>query len=150
MAMKTARCWEKFQCGKHDCPAYGATDSYCWLISGTHCRDEIQGTFVEKMEACLDCEFFQENAFADRTVVEETLRFVVRKLRERCEELAREEEALNKRVQEIKALNKLFAQHLEREREIEQARIRLVDQLRILLEPGFIPESGNHPPVKAG
>ncbi len=33
----------------------------CWLISGTLCRDSIQGKFLEKMEMCLSCEAFQEN-----------------------------------------------------------------------------------------
>jgi diguanylate cyclase (GGDEF)-like protein len=58
---KHVHCWEHFQCPKTDCPAYGAREDHCWLTSGTLCRDELQGTFLEKMEICLGCEVFQSN-----------------------------------------------------------------------------------------
>jgi chemotaxis signal transduction protein len=31
----------------------------CWIISGTFCRDEIQGSFHEKIDACRQCDFFR-------------------------------------------------------------------------------------------
>jgi len=52
-------CWEVKKCGKTACPAYGSSDHRCWMVSGTHCRDEIQGSFYEKREACTKCNFFQ-------------------------------------------------------------------------------------------
>ena len=52
-------CWEDKQCGKPDCPAYGSPDHRCWLVSGTFCRDEIQGDFHEKIKACRQCTFYQ-------------------------------------------------------------------------------------------
>ena len=55
------KCWEVFQCQKKECPAYKSKDLKCWLFSGTHCHDEIQGKFLEKMEMCLDCEVFKSN-----------------------------------------------------------------------------------------
>lgn len=54
-----AKCWESKKCGKKDCPAYENPDHRCWMISGTFCRDEIQGSYHEKMEACSKCDFYQ-------------------------------------------------------------------------------------------
>ena len=59
--MSTMKCWEVFQCNKQACPAYGSKDLKCWLFSGTHCREAIQGKFLEKMEMCLDCEVLIAN-----------------------------------------------------------------------------------------
>ena len=59
--MNTVKCWEIFQCNKRACPAYGSKDLKCWLFSGTHCREAIQGKFLEKMEMCLDCEVLNAN-----------------------------------------------------------------------------------------
>ncbi len=59
--MGKVKCWEVFQCNKRVCPAYKSRDLKCWLFSGTHCRDEIQGKFIDKIEMCLDCEAFKKN-----------------------------------------------------------------------------------------
>jgi len=55
------KCWEVFKCDEHDCPAYRKRDLRCWLLSGTHCRKEIQGKFIDKIEMCLDCRVFKKN-----------------------------------------------------------------------------------------
>ena len=52
-------CWQEKNCGKPECPAYGSRDHRCWMISGTYCRNEIQGSFHEKIEACRKCNFYQ-------------------------------------------------------------------------------------------
>lgn len=54
-----AKCWDTKKCEKQECPAYGSRDFRCWMISGTFCRNEIQGSFHEKMEACRKCDFYQ-------------------------------------------------------------------------------------------
>jgi chemotaxis signal transduction protein len=54
------KCWEVKSCKKKECPAYESRDLRCWLISGTFCRDEIQGSFHEKIEACRKCNFYQK------------------------------------------------------------------------------------------
>jgi PAS domain S-box-containing protein len=59
--MGKVKCWEMFQCKKRVCPAYKSRNLNCWLFSGTHCRDEIQGKFIDKIEMCLDCEVFKMN-----------------------------------------------------------------------------------------
>jgi PAS domain S-box-containing protein len=59
---KNVKCWELLQCNDASCPVYILKeDLRCWLISGTHCRNEIQGKFLEKMEMCLDCIVFRKN-----------------------------------------------------------------------------------------
>ena len=58
---KMVKCWEVFKCKKKECPVYKSKDLRCWLISGTLCRDEIQGKFLEKMEMCIDCVVFKAN-----------------------------------------------------------------------------------------
>jgi diguanylate cyclase (GGDEF)-like protein len=75
-----AKCWEVFQCKKKDCPAYNAEDLRCWLFSGTHCRDAIQGKFFEKMEICIDCKVFKKNM--DVQNVQDTFNLVNKQLKE--------------------------------------------------------------------
>jgi len=53
------KCWEIKNCGKIECPAYKNRELRCWIISGTFCRDEIQGSYHEKIEACRKCDFFR-------------------------------------------------------------------------------------------
>ena len=66
--MKTAakmieklRCWEVFACNERACPVYISKSPDCWLFSDTHCRNQIQGKFLEKMEMCLGCRIFKVN-----------------------------------------------------------------------------------------
>jgi PAS domain S-box-containing protein len=74
------KCWEVFQCKEKECPAYRARNLRCWLFSGTHCRDEIQGKFLEKIELCLDCEVFQANM--DVSAMRDSLAVVNRQIKE--------------------------------------------------------------------
>lgn len=54
---KLSKCWEKVECGKVTCPAYGNDDLRCWSIPGTLCRPEQGSTesFEEKMPVCFQC-----------------------------------------------------------------------------------------------
>jgi len=78
--MKKVKCWEMFQCKKKGCPAYQSRNLNCWLFSGTHCRDEIQGTFIDKMEMCIDCEPFRMNL--DTTSMRDTCKVFGAQLKE--------------------------------------------------------------------
>ncbi|MBI3928931.1 MAG: hypothetical protein HY319_25540 [Armatimonadetes bacterium] len=72
-------CWEVKQCGREPgghrvpdlgvCPA--ATDTRlqgvhdgkaagrcCWVVAGTFCGGNVQGTFAEKFESCSLCDFY--------------------------------------------------------------------------------------------
>jgi len=62
------------KCNEPECPVYQSKELRCWLVSGTHCRKEIQGKFLEKVEMCLDCEPFKANVDLDS--MEETLTVV--------------------------------------------------------------------------
>jgi len=78
--VKKVKCWQFLECNDKDCPAYKSKELRCWLISETHCRNEIQGKFFEKMEGCLKCEHFRANM--DVSSMEETLRTVNKQLTE--------------------------------------------------------------------
>jgi len=72
-------CWEHKQCGRERgglrtselgvCPAaedkrlnrvHGGTNAGrgCWMVAGTYCNGEVQGTFAQKMKRCMDCDFY--------------------------------------------------------------------------------------------
>jgi rsbT co-antagonist protein RsbR len=71
------KCWEYLNCDKTECPAYGSDEHRCWLIPNTFCRDEIKGTYLEKIEACASCEVFKVNMGKD----DETLHFIAEQFR---------------------------------------------------------------------
>lgn len=73
-------CWEFKKCGRQPggihsrefgiCPATteerldGAHDGVnggraCWIIAGTFCKGEVQGTFAQKFKNCEICDFYQ-------------------------------------------------------------------------------------------
>jgi hypothetical protein len=73
-------CWEYMKCGREIgginsdrlgvCPAsthnkldgvHGGINAgrACWMVAGTFCKDDIQGTFAVKYDGCSKCEFFK-------------------------------------------------------------------------------------------
>jgi PAS domain S-box-containing protein len=78
--MKKMKCWEVFHCNKKKCPVFSSKDLRCWLYSGTQCREEIQGKFLEKIELCLDCEIFRNNM--DISSMEASLKLVNSQIKE--------------------------------------------------------------------
>jgi hypothetical protein len=73
-------CWEFKQCGRQPggpkvkelglCPATiearldGAHDGTnagraCWVVAGTFCKGEVQGSFAQKFKNCEICDFYQ-------------------------------------------------------------------------------------------
>ncbi len=73
MAERT-NCWDFFSCSEQNCPVLIRKEFRCWLSSGTCCRNEIQGLFIEKMEMCLECQYFKQTV--DPSDLEEILRVV--------------------------------------------------------------------------
>jgi two-component system sensor histidine kinase/response regulator len=71
---QTLKCWDFFSCDKRECPVYHSKELKCWLVTGTHCRDGIQGQYLEKMEMCLQCEPFRANM--DVNAMEETIKLL--------------------------------------------------------------------------
>lgn len=75
------QCWELLNCKETQCPVYILKDDLrCWLISGTHCRNEIQGKFLEKMEMCLSCKVFRSNM--DIASMKKTMKVVFQQFKE--------------------------------------------------------------------
>jgi PAS domain S-box-containing protein len=68
------KCWDYFHCQERDCPVLMEKELCCWIVSGTHCRSEIQGKFFEKMEMCLTCEVFLHNI--DKFPIYDTLKIL--------------------------------------------------------------------------
>ncbi|MCA9610672.1 MAG: hypothetical protein KC619_33985 [Myxococcales bacterium] len=63
-------CWEAKGCGREVggsrvdelgvCPAADKeAGEACWLIAGTFCGGTVQGTFAQKEENCLACDFYK-------------------------------------------------------------------------------------------
>ncbi len=90
--MAGSNCWEFKKCGRQTggfkneqlgvCPAatekrlHGSNGGInagraCWIVAGTLCGGQVQGTFALKMANCMECEFFlsvrqeQGQEFAD-------------------------------------------------------------------------------------
>ncbi len=73
-------CWEAKQCGRTTggakaeefgvCPAFTMeAGQACWLVAGTFCGGEIQGTFADKEKNCMQCEFYKTFDLAHRSVM---------------------------------------------------------------------------------
>lgn len=132
---KKTKCWEVFKCDKKKCPVHKSKSLRCWLISGTHCRDEIQGKFIEKMEMCLECKVFSANM--DITAMRETIKVVnkqfgqFRKLvRKRDKELEDVSMELSLGLSEtLEALNKI-ASGDPRVRISEASKNELIEKLK--------------------
>ncbi len=81
MVSKKQNCWQHHNCGREPsganaselgvCPAaqdasFNAINDginggrICWAIAGTFCGGEVQGSFAEKRESCLECGFFKK------------------------------------------------------------------------------------------
>ncbi|MEK6582878.1 MAG: two-CW domain-containing protein [Nitrospirota bacterium] len=78
--LKKKNCWEIKNCGRHEggehaqdlgvCPAttekrlHGIHEGdnagrTCWVVVGTLCKGEVQGSFAQKYKNCEKCEFYQ-------------------------------------------------------------------------------------------
>ncbi len=64
-------CWEMKECGREEggakvaeygvCPAYTKNaGEACWIVAGTFCGGEVQGTFAEKEHNCMRCDFYKK------------------------------------------------------------------------------------------
>jgi hypothetical protein len=61
-------CWEFKRCGREAggakakelgvCPAYPNHGKSCAALAGTLCGGKVQGSFAQKLNSCLKCEFF--------------------------------------------------------------------------------------------
>jgi len=89
------KCWEVLVCNDKECPVYRAKVRKCWLVPGTHCRNEIQGKFIQKMEMCLQCEAFKKNIDIS------SLRMTLKVVNEQFQEFSRIVEERDKELEDI-------------------------------------------------
>ena len=57
-------CWEVKNCPdarRENCPAYPDAGAECWMVTGTLCGGEEQGSFHEKLANCKQCEVYLKN-----------------------------------------------------------------------------------------
>ncbi len=76
---KIVKCWERLNCNKTDCPAYGKLR--CWSITGTFCHDEVQGVFAKKLGDCRKCVVYQESCGDEIGELLETFNLMVKDLK---------------------------------------------------------------------
>lgn len=61
-------CWEFKKCGREktgDCPAVTKNlGRMCWIVAGTMCGGQVQGTFAKKYKNCLACDYHKLAAAA--------------------------------------------------------------------------------------
>jgi hypothetical protein len=81
LQMERLNCWEVMGCGRQKggenakefgvCPAALAGNyeglnkgkhggRFCWVVAGTLCGGEVQGTYARKMKNCLNCNYFKQ------------------------------------------------------------------------------------------
>ncbi len=63
-------CWEFKKCGKDKtggCPAYPSGGRVCYLVAGTMCGGQAQGTYALKINSCRECDFYKA-LVVDRTL----------------------------------------------------------------------------------
>jgi signal transduction histidine kinase len=94
-------CWEFFDCKKQECPAHVSENFKCWLIPGTHCRGESHDKFLDKVDACLDCEVSKMNMDAD------TARETVMNVSNQLKESRKVAEKLQEKIVEYEKLSAL-------------------------------------------
>ena len=77
---KKVHCWEIFKCQEGNCPAFQSKSTRCWLVSETCYHSDVQDTFIEKMEICLECTIFQSNI--DSSHLKETFSLLSKQIRQ--------------------------------------------------------------------
>jgi hypothetical protein len=58
---KKLNCWEFMKCGVdlyQECPAFPTGGRICYMIAGTLCGGEHQGSYAEKSKECMQCDFY--------------------------------------------------------------------------------------------
>lgn len=87
-------CWEVMECGREPggklakklgvCPAaedkrldsvHGGKNAgrACWVIAGTFCEGQVQGTFAMKYRDCTSCRFFRQVKTEEGTAYQTSL-----------------------------------------------------------------------------
>ncbi len=118
------KCWEAKECTHPECPSFGSPDRRCWLQCGTHCHNEIQGTFKQKRDACERCDVYLRNGVRSTEFEHDGRRFTVlvspllddegkeqgrMVVIHEITELVKAEEELRSRNRDLRVLNEMAA-----------------------------------------
>ncbi len=68
--MALPNCWQIMECGREtggsqiathgECRAFKRQMGHsCWVVAGTLCGGEVQGTFAQKQHTCVLCQVYQ-------------------------------------------------------------------------------------------
>ena len=133
-------CWEFKKCGREPggakvaelgvCPAaqekifdgiFGGRNSgrACWVVAGTFCKGEVQGTFAQKFKNCAKCEFFrrvQEEEGEGFLPVNVLMNYIDRtheqRVDERTHELREAKEALEEANKKLEFANRMASRDM--------------------------------------
>ncbi|HER40724.1 MAG TPA: GHKL domain-containing protein [Salinimicrobium catena] len=87
---KIVRCWERLNCDKKDCPAYGKIR--CWSIAGTCCHGEVRGKYAQKIKDCRECVVYKESCGDDIGELIEAFNLMVKDVRHNFAERVRSDQ----------------------------------------------------------
>lgn len=78
--MERKNCWKFLKCGREPngekadelgiCPASLSNEfdgfnngkksgRFCWVVAGTYCDGEVSGTYAQKLQNCINCDFLK-------------------------------------------------------------------------------------------
>ncbi len=99
---KIVKCWERLNCGRKDCPAYGKLR--CWSIAGTSCHGEVLGQFAHELGDCRKCTVYKESRQDDIGELIEVFNQMAKDIRYNLDERIRSsrETAKEERISELK------------------------------------------------
>lgn len=95
------KCWEMLNCDKTECPAYHNPNLKCWEMSGTFCRDMIQGGALTKLEDCKQCKVYQKSEGDELSQMTRGLSMMVKTMRDLIYNIAQISEQLTSSSQEL-------------------------------------------------
>jgi len=160
-------CWEFKKCGREPggakvkelgiCPAaqessfngiFGGKNSgrACWVVAGTFCKGEVQGSFAQKFKNCAKCDFFrkvQEEESPQFEPVSVLLSYIDKsheqRVDERTQELRQAKEEIASAMEELEAVNERL---IETNRELENAqRVASLDMdMAARIQKSFFPD----------
>jgi hypothetical protein len=165
-ATQKKNCWEFKKCGREPggskvaelgvCPAaqeamfdgvFGGTNSgrACWVVAGTFCKGEVQGTFAQKFKNCARCEFFrrvQEEEGENFRPVNILLSYIDRTHEQRVDERTHELREAKEAVEAANAKLEETNRKLERVNHIASLDMSMASRLQASFFPKTPPKSG--------
>lgn len=161
-------CWEFKKCGREPggakvkelgiCPAaqessfngiFGGKNSgrACWVVAGTFCKGEVQGSFAQKFKNCANCDFFkkvQEEESPHFQPVSVLLSYIdqshEQRVDERTNELRQAKEEIARAMEELETVNERLTE-MNRELEFTQKIASLDMAMAARIQKSFFPDT---------